>query len=220
MTTRADVIGLIADRLVTLRPGHPARVAVDGITAAGKTTLANELAAAVTERGRPAPRLSMDGYHHRRAHRHRQGRDSADGYYEDAYDFTEFARCVLAPLGPGGSREYRQRIIDLATDEPIDEPPVLAEPNAILIVDGSFLQRDLAGYWDLVVFVHTSFASAKDRGSHRDAAAFGSVEAARTAFDHRYHAASRRYLAETDPAAKADIVIANDNIDAPALERI
>lgn len=77
---RADVIGRIADRLVQLVPGHPLRVAVDGITAAGKTTLANELAAAVTEHGRSASRLSMDGFHHRRAHRHRRGRDSADGY--------------------------------------------------------------------------------------------------------------------------------------------
>jgi uridine kinase len=221
MGARADAIGLIADRLVKLEPGHPARIAVDGITAAGKTTLANELAAVVTERGRPAHRLSMDGYHHRRAHRHRRGRDSADGYYEDAYNFPEFVRGVLVPLGPGGSREYRRRIIDLPTDEPIDEPPVLAEPDAILIVDGSFLQRpELAAHWDLVVFVHTSFAAAKDRGSRRDARAFGGVEPARAAFDTRYHAASRRYLTEVDPAARADIVIGNDTIDEPVIEWI
>ena len=36
---------------------------------------------------------------------------------------------------PGGSREYRRRIIDLPTDEPIDEPPVLADPNAVLIAE-------------------------------------------------------------------------------------
>lgn len=219
--TRAEAIGHIADRLLALAPGHPVRVAVDGITAAGKTTLAGELAVAVTERGRHALRLSMDGYHHRRAHRHRQGRDSAKGYYEDAYDFPEFARLVLVPLGPDGSRAYQQRIIDLPTDEPIDEPPILAPPDAILIVDGSFLQRpELRSQWDLVVFVHTGFDTAKDRGSHRDATAFGGVEAARQAFDNRYHAASRRYLVDVDPAATADIVIDNNDIDHPALIRI
>ena len=132
------------------------RVAVDGITAAGKTTLANELAEAVTQRGRVAVRLSMDGYHHRRAHRYRQGRDSGDGYYEDAYNFPDSTRLVLIPLGPGGSREYRQHIIDLASDEPIDEPPIRTPSNAILIVDGSFLQRpELRPHWDVAVFVHT-----------------------------------------------------------------
>lgn len=219
-TARAETVGLIADRLVALAPGHPARVAVDGITAAGKTTLANELAAAVTARGRSALRLSMDGYHHRRSHRYRQGRDSADGYYEDAYDFLAFVRLVLAPLGPGGSGAYRRRIIDLPTDEPIHEPPIQAPSDAILIVDGSFLQRrELRSHWDLVVFVHTDFDTAKNRGSRRDAAAFGSVDNARAAFESRYHAASRRYLDEVDPAAQADIVLTNNDLDNPVLAR-
>jgi adenylylsulfate kinase-like enzyme len=51
---RTDVIGRSADRLAHATFGHPTRVAVDGITAAGKTTLANELATALTERGRTA----------------------------------------------------------------------------------------------------------------------------------------------------------------------
>lgn len=218
---RGDVIGRIADRLVQSAPGHPVRVAVDGITAAGKTTLANELATAVAQRRRSAARLSMDGFHHPRVHRHRQGRDSADGYYEDAYDFPEFVRLVLTPLGPDGSREYRQRIIDLPTDEPIDEPPIRATADEILIVDGSFLQRpELAAHWDVVVFVDTDFDTAKTRGSSRDAAAFGGIDVASKAFDNRYHAAARRYLAEVDPATKADIVINNNDVENPVLTRI
>jgi uridine kinase len=71
--TRARVLGRVAHHLVARQVGHPPRVAVDGITAAGKTTLARELAAAVAARGRPAAHLSMDGFHHPRAHRHRQG---------------------------------------------------------------------------------------------------------------------------------------------------
>ncbi len=51
VTPRSRVIGRIADHLAALDPGHPLRVGVDGITAAGKTTLAAELAVAVVERG-------------------------------------------------------------------------------------------------------------------------------------------------------------------------
>ncbi|MFI1621727.1 hypothetical protein ACH4VT_32870 [Streptomyces lydicus] len=219
--TRDQVIGRIADHIADRRPGHPLRVAVDGITAAGKTTLARALATAVGERGRAAIHLSMDGFHHPRAHRHRQGRDSAHGYYQDAYDFPAFARSVLVPLGPGGDHRYRSRIIDLASDQAIDEPPVTAPADAVLVVDGSFLQRhELAGLWDEVVFADTSFPVARRRGTRRDTQLFGSTAAAEHAFDHRYHAACRRYLAEVAPAAHATIVVGNDDLDHPVLRRI
>jgi uridine kinase len=217
---RVRVLGRIADHLVARQPGHPLRVAVDGVTAAGKTTFARELAAAVTARGRTAIHLSMDGFHHPRAHRHRQGRDSSAGYYADAYDFPTFAATVLDPLGPGGDRRYRERILDLASDTAVDEPPVTAPQDAVLVVDGSFLQRELAGRWDEVVFVDTAFEVALDRGTRRDAAAFGGTEQAAGAFEQRYHAACRRYLAEVDPRSGATIVVGNDDVTRPVLHRI
>jgi len=218
--SRVRVLGRVADHLVARRAGHPLRVAVDGVTAAGKTTFARELAAAVTARGRTAIHLSMDGFHHPRAHRHRQGRDSAAGYYADAYDFAAFAGTVLDPLGPGGDRRYRERIIDLASDTAVDEPPVTAPEDAVLVVDGSFLQRDLAGRWDEVVFVDTALEVARGRGTRRDAAAFGGVEHAERAYEQRYHAASRRYLTEVDPRSSATIVVGNDDVTRPVLHRI
>jgi uridine kinase len=218
-TSRGELIGRIADHLIVRRPGHPLRIAVDGITAAGKTTFANELAAAVAARGRPIARVSMDGYHHPRAHRHRQGRDSAEGYYQDAYDFPAFAELVLDPLGVDGG--YQPAIIDLATDSPVGPQQVQLAPDAVLIVDGSFLQRaELAGRWDEVVFLQTGFAAARRRGTNRDAAAFGGAEQAGLAFDNRYHAASRRYLDEVDPAAHASILVDHEQPTEPRLIRI
>jgi len=95
MAERAAVVGQVAGILWAREPGHPVRVAVDGITSAGKTTFADEVAGAVRARGRPAARVSMDGFHHRRERRHRQGRMSGDGYYEDAYDLEGAARELL-----------------------------------------------------------------------------------------------------------------------------
>jgi uridine kinase len=48
---------------------------------------------------------------------------------------------------------------------------------------------------------------------------FGGVEAARRAFDARYHAACRRYLAEVAPATHATVVIGNDDLANPELRR-
>lgn len=216
ITSREQVLGRIADHLVG--QGRPLRVAVDGITASGKTTLARELTALVAARGRSAAHLSMDGFHHPRAIRHRLGRSSAEGYYLDAYDFAAFSRLVLEPLGPGGDRRYRERIIDLRSDTPIDEPPVPAPDDLVLVVDGSFLQRELE--WDEVVFVDTPFAVARERGSRRDAELLGGLEKAQQAFDQRYHAASRRYLEEVGPAERASIVVGNEDVERPVLRRI
>ncbi|MDX8030211.1 gamma-glutamylcyclotransferase [Lentzea sp. BCCO 10_0856] len=218
MIVRNRVLGRIADHLAQQRPGHPLRVAVDGITASGKTTLARELTAALAERGRTAAHLSMDGFHNPRVVRHRLGRDSADGYYADAYDFASFERLVLEPLGPGGDRKYRQRIIDLRSDAPIDEPPVEAPEDLVLVVDGSFLQRELT--WDEVVFVDTPFEVARERGTRRDTELLGGLEQAKRAFDQRYHAASRRYLDEVGPAVRATIVLGNADLADPVLRRI
>ncbi|MGW6932130.1 gamma-glutamylcyclotransferase [Lentzea sp. NPDC054927] len=218
MIVRDRVLGRIADHLAQQRPGHPLRVAVDGITASGKTTLARELTAALVERGRAAAHLSMDGFHNPRVVRHRLGRDSADGYYADAYDFASFERLVLEPLGPGGDRKYRQRIIDLRSDAPIDEPPIEAPADLVLVVDGSFLQRELI--WDEVVFVDTPFEVARDRGTRRDTELLGGLEQAERAFDQRYHAASRRYLDEVGPADSASIVLGNADVAQPVLRRI
>jgi uridine kinase len=220
-TARAKVVGRVADHLLARRPGHPLRVAVDGVTAAGKTTFADELATALRNRGRPVVRLSMDGYHHRREHRYRQGRTSAIGYYQDGYDLTRFAESVLTPLGPSGDGRYVPAILDLGSDEPLQPEPAVAVPETALVVDGTFLQRrELAGLWDDVVFVDTDFDQARARGVARDRDLLGGPVAAETAYTDRYHAACRLYLDEIRPAAQASIVIDNNCLDRPVMRRI
>jgi uridine kinase len=88
----------------------------------------------------------------------------------------------------------------------------------VLVVDGSFLQRDLE--WDEVVFVDTPFEVARERGTRRDAELLGGLEQAERAFDLRYHAAGRRYLAEVGPAARATIVLGNAGVANPVVRRL
>jgi uridine kinase len=213
------VLCVLADTLIEMQDQHPLRVAIDGITASGKTTLGNELTDAVTERGRPVIRLRMDDFHHRREHRYRQGKDSARGYYDDAYDFDTLNLRVLTPLGPDGDLLFNRRIIDLASDTPIDEPAELAPPDSILIADGSFMQRHHRPSWDMVVFVKTSFDEALRRGINRDAEQFGGRDAAKQRYVDRYHAASRMYVDEIDPIQTADFIIDNDDPSSPRLLR-
>lgn len=216
---RTEILGGLAESLIEMQDGHPLRVAIDGITASGKTTLGNELNSAIAERGRAVIRIRMDDFHHRREHRYRQGKDSARGYYEDAYDFDALDQHVLRPLGPSGSLAFKRRIIDLASDTPVDEPAELANSDSILIADGSFMQRRHRGSWDIVIFVNTSFDEALRRGIARDARQFGGRAEAAKRYTHRYHAASRMYVNEVDPVRAADFIIDNDDPSSPRLYR-
>ncbi|GAB0171274.1 hypothetical protein LSPCS325_47110 [Lysinibacillus sp. CTST325] len=78
-------------------------MAISGITASGKTTFANELAEELRRRKK---RTSIDNFHHPRAIRYRQGKDSAIGYYEDAHDYQALKEKLLILLGENGDRQY------------------------------------------------------------------------------------------------------------------
>ena len=52
---------LQAKRIASVSLPHPTRVAINGVDAAGKTTLADALVAPLEELGRPVIRASVDG---------------------------------------------------------------------------------------------------------------------------------------------------------------
>lgn len=217
MNARKTTLETLARRIVMLERGRPVRVAIDGRTASGKTTLADELAEAARGLGRTVIRASVDGFHRPRAERHRRGRHSADGYYEDARDLGAFRRDLLDPLGPGGDRRYRTASLDLDTNAPVNEPPIIAAADAVLIVDGTFLQRpELAGCWEAVIFVEVGEAAAARRGVTRDAAAMGQAMAERL-YAERYQPAYLKYEAACAPALSADAVLINEDFSAPRL---
>jgi uridine kinase len=73
------------------------RIAVDGPDAAGKTTFADALAAALG--GRACTRLTIDDFLRPAEERYRRGDLSPDAYYEDAFDLRAFAAAVEAAPG-------------------------------------------------------------------------------------------------------------------------
>lgn len=216
---RADLLRRLAANLAAQRPGHPLRVGIDGPSGVGKTTFAGELADAVRATGRPVLRIDSDGFHHVRAIRYRQGRASARGYYDDAYDFDSLRALVLEPLGPGGSRRVATKVHDLSTDA-VEHRWSEVATDAVVIFDATFLQRgELRDLWDEVVYLDTAERIAQLRGVERDAAALGGADAALAAYESRYTAAYRFYLREERPADRASIVIDHTDPAAPALLR-
>ncbi|KFN02889.1 hypothetical protein D0U04_18760 [Bacillus clarus] len=208
----------IADHILKLNLTHPIRVGVSGITASGKTTFANELVEEITKRGEKVIRASIDDFHNPRVIRYAQGKESARGYYEDAHDYTAFKERLLMPLGPNGDLRYETISHNLITDILVHSQPLVAPPNMMLIVDGTFLfKKDIRSLFDYKIFVDTDFEIARKRGAKRETEAFGSYEEAEKMFLNRYHAACRMYIEEHNPKECADVVFCNSDFDNPVV---
>ncbi len=215
---RASAVRSLASHLTAVTRTGPLRVGVDGRTAAGKTTLADELATELTSRGANCIRTSIDGFHRPRAQRYMKGRYSPEGYLDDARDWAAIRRVLLDPLGAGGSRRYQVATFDLEKDVPVESRWREAPASAVLIVDGTFLQRpELAGGWDVVVFVEVSRESAMRRGVVRDAAHLGGEAKALRMHRERYQAAFSLYEVRCSPRERAHFIWQNEDPFAPVL---
>lgn len=122
MTPHARVPAQLAERILAVERPHPVRVAIDGCSAAGWTTLAGELAPVLRERtARTVIRVEIDHFKRAVAVRAAFPHDSPESYYLDSWD-TGAVRELLLPLGPGGGRRYRRAVMDQAGRIPIDSP--------------------------------------------------------------------------------------------------
>ena len=215
---RTALIKTMARNVAALGEGR-LRVAVDGLTGAGKTSFGHELAAALHGQGRSTMRASMDDFKHpwRHAREHGYDRLSGEGYYRNAYDFSSARDLLLGPAGPAGTGEVTLCGHDPLTGIDHRDTKVSVPAGAILIVDSVFAFRpEYNDCWEYRIWLDVDPETALRRGIARDSAAEGAGEAARLHRD-RYHAAEMIYLAEVDPRSLADLIIDNRDFKHPRI---
>jgi len=184
------VIAELADRICARSPRR-LRVAVDGRTGAGKSTFADELAAAVRERGRSTLRASLDDFKKpwRDAREKGYDRVTGEGYYRNAHDFDAARTLLLEPA------------------------------DAVLVVDGVFAFRpEYDELCDVRIWIEVTEAVPRERGVARDTELEGYDEAVRL-HDTRYRLGEQLYIDEVQPQRRADVVIDNTDIDAPRVRK-
>ena len=209
----------VGELLARKQPGKPLKVAIDGRSAAGKTTLCGELAEELRRRGVTTLLASADDFHHSREHRYRQGELSAIGYYQDAVDIQAIIDSLLAPLSGHcfpvdcqiSSRDFRR-------DIPSNRHSVGVAPDTVLLFDGLFLFRpELNIYWDYRILVHIPPETSLERGLARDVTLFGSPEAVERRYNHRYEPAWQIYESRDAPWERADLIIGNASPQSPRM---
>jgi len=220
--TRDDLLDRLAEAIGSATTTHPLRVAIDGPPAAGKTTLADELAVVLRAQGREVIRATIDDFLVPRAQRYRRGRYSPEGCYFDAHDHDAMRRVLLDPLGPDGDRRFRTAVYHRETDTTLPLPITTAPMDAVLLFDGVFLLRpELLDRWDLSIFVAATFdrtlARAQARGTALAGLAADTTEIERS-WRNRYIPSQQLYFAQARPADHADVIVNNDDLQQPAWE--
>lgn len=207
----------VADAIESAATTHPTRVAIDGIPASGKTTLADELADVLVGRDRTVIRASIDDFLVPRVQRYRHGEYSAEACYFDAHDITALCRVLLDPLGPDGHRRFQRAVYDAREDAVLSPLPETAPNDAVLVFDGVFLMRpELDLRWELRILVSTTVDTAVGRASARDRDRASRAEIERR-WSERYLPAQRLYADLVNPAERADLLVDNNDPRRPVV---
>lgn len=184
-----------------------ALVAIDGVGASGKTTLATALARHITTR--PVLVLHVDDFFNVAAVRHARGRTSAEGFWLDAIN-TSALRSALDHLSAEGEGLYRAASIDHRSGRSWDPPRQAAAPRALVLVEGVFLHRDeLVDYWDFSVWLDVAPDEAARRMVQRDGLDPDDPRL------ERYEGAQRLYVERARPRERASVVIDMTKPSAP-----
>lgn len=215
---RSAVVTRLADRVLAGGAGR-LRVVFDGFTAAGKTSLAHEVGAAVAARGRPVFRASLDDFKRPWAERHLYDRESGEGYYRNAGDHEAAWRLLLGPAAPQGSGTVALCARDPLTQVDHTATTVAMPTDGVLVVDSVFaLRPELDDAWDLRIWVAVDPELSVARGVARDSHGNG-AEAAEALHRRRYLVGELIYRDEVAPETRADVVVDNTDLDHPVLVR-
>jgi uridine kinase len=214
---RREVIAQVVESIDALGPSR-LRIAIDGFTAAGKTSLGHEIARGIADLGRQVLRASLDDFKRPWREAHLYDRTSGEGYYRNAFDYETVRRLLLEPAGPQGSGLVALCSIDPLTQIDHSAGVVPVSSDGVLIVDGVFAFRpELDDLWDLRIWLDVDPELSVRRGTQRDVELEGDADAAEVLHRSRYLPAEMLYLDEVDPLRAADIVIDNRDFDFPRI---
>ncbi|RIQ11098.1 nucleoside/nucleotide kinase family protein [Jiangella rhizosphaerae] len=181
--------------------GRGVRMVVDGHPAAHPERLADALVDPLRAAGRPVARIRVRDFLRPRSLRLEHGPHDPDSLLDAWIDVAALNREVLMPVGPGGSGRYLPTLRDPDTDRSTRAAYVDAPPGLVVVLDGSLT---LGRWLDLDLAVHLALRPATLRRLTPPADAWTLP-------------AYKRYAAEVDPEAVADLVVRADDPRHPAL---
>lgn len=143
---------------------------------------------------------------------------SADGYYQDSFDYPALLAGCLVPFRRGeplvqtACYDYRadaRRRVDTGVPS-----------RAVLVFDGVFLLRpQLRHLRALSVYLRVSPEETLRRAAARDVPLSGSEDEVQRRYQHRYLPGQALYRSEAGPEQAAHIVIDNERPGSPVIKQ-
>lgn len=206
---RRDLVTSLADEILQQHGRGRVIVAVDGVEGAGTSPFAAELVERLQRRGHAAFHARLDDFQRSRA-RQALGGATAIGRYRYTYDYSALHRALIDPFLMGGSTGFVAAHHDASRDQPIEPTWLTASDDAVLVIDGIYLQRpELRGLWSFTIWIDVPPRAAwarlveADPLSH-DADAWSLASGAQ-----------KLYGKEVNPRASASAVIDNRDPEDP-----
>lgn len=194
-------------------------LAIDGLDGAGKTLFADSLSEVLKSKGMEVVRASVDNFHNPKSVRYAKGRNSAEGFYEDSYNYNILINNLLIPFKSGDiNMFYHTSCFNHQLDKESVTGPFPVRKGNVLLFDGIFLQRDeLIYFWDLSIFLDVSRAESLKRCFERDRSGFQEVN---HPANQRYVKGQELYFKQCNPQQNADIVVNNEDFNKPYIVRM
>lgn len=196
---KKDQLEVIAGEILHNYSRGRSMVVVDGRHGAGQREFADALAEVLQLKGSKVFRASIDNFFRPRSDREREGWFDGEAHYREAYDYSLLRRVLIDPFHTSGSTGFVLTGFDEIRDQPVFQPKWMsAGPDAILILDGVFLNRqELAGLWNYSIWLSTPLVVSEDPEVARDSAA------------------DEAYVKAANPSVLATTIIDNQDPDHP-----
>ena len=187
-TPRIDFLRILAAEIVHNYGRGRTIIAIDGTDAATRAAFADDLAAVFREDERHVFRASLRYFQRSRSEQQRLAPDTPERMYRVGYDYSALRRVLVEPFRMGGSTGFVTEEFDPDRDAWIQPTWQTAPADAILIIDGDYINRpELHGLWLYSVLLEGAPASESQA----------------------------RYLAEVHPRDVVSAVIDTTNAQAP-----
>jgi len=162
-TPRVEYLRTLAAEILNLNGRGRVIVAVDGADAAARTAFADDLAAVLDEAGSSAVRASLRFFMRSREDVARFGAETPERHYRHGYDYSALRRVLLEPFRLGGSTGFVTQVFDPDRDTWIEPTWTTAPADAMLVIDGEFINRgELRDAWNYRILLESEATSEAD----------------------------------------------------------
>lgn len=191
-------------------------VGIEGQGCSGKSTLSKDIMTLLIKEGYKADIISIDDFCNRREIRYSGGLESYKQHYYKNFDYEKFEREILKQVKENGKLEFHNNVLDVLQDTYTKRIDISLDSKSILIIEGIFIFRnEFKKYFDYKIMLLIDQDEQLKRALRRDLLKNGNLEKVINKYNERYIPAYEFYKGIDNPYEFVDLVINNNNINAP-----